>query len=130
MDEKQNDSSPEFEQLSDTKIDGVTSDDFLIGIGQLVFNGEGIEELEKEEREEISAERKVIRDADNIYTIKHFIRDNLSLIKKDRALQVEIQKKTERLRKLIKEDGTELAAIRMTELLINDMLNEDIGEER
>ena len=128
MNEEKTPNLPKYETLSNTTVNFDNNEDFLIDIGKLVFTAEGMEELEKEEREEISEDRKAIRDADNIFTIKHFIRDNLQLVKKDRKLQEEIKKKTTRLKSIIKEGETEYAAILMTELLINDMLEEDIGE--
>ena len=128
MNEEKTPNLPKYETLSDTTVNCEDNDSFLIDIGKLVFTAEGLEELAKEDREEVSKERKAVREADNIYTVKHFIRDNLKLVKKDRKLQEEIKKKTTRLKSITKEGETEYAAILMTELLINDMLEEDIGE--
>jgi len=116
-------------ELSDTTVDASDSDNFLIDISRLMKDNEEFKNLEDKPREEVTEDKKEVKDAGNIYDIKHFIRDNISKIKTDKELQEELRTKIERLKKLLKPEGTEFAQLMTLENYVNDMLNEDIGDK-
>jgi len=120
-------------ELSNIKVDNQNADDFLIDICRIMKDNEeyqGLSEAPNFGIEQVSEDRKEIKEADNVYTIKHFIVNNLKKIESERELQYEIKAKLERLKKIIlNQEGAEYATLMMLELQINDMLNEDIGEK-
>ena len=121
-----------LQDLSDIKVDNNNEDDFLIDICRIMKNNEEYQELSEKPNfgiEVVSEDRKEVKEADNVYTIKHFVANNLKKIESDKHLQKEIKTKLDRLKKIIvNQEGTEYAQLMMLELQINDMLNEDIGD--
>lgn len=117
--------------LSETTLDFQSENDFLIDVALLMKDNDEYQYLLKEKnygREEKSEDQKEINDADNIFTVKHYMRDNLVAIKKNRTLQKEIKVKLDRLKKIVEDGTTEWAQLQMLELQINDMLSEDNKE--
>ncbi len=117
--------------LSETTLDFQSENDFLIDVALLMKDNDEYQYLLKEKnygREEKSEDQKEINDADNIFTVKHYMRDNLVAIKKNRTLQKEIKVKLDRLKKIVEDGTTEWAQLQMLELQINDMLSEDNRE--
>jgi hypothetical protein len=122
-------------EFSDAEIDnGAGEDDFLISVGLLMKDNEEYEKLLKEENFGIkkkTEDEKEIAGADNIFTIKHYIRDNINEIRKNRDLQKEIKERIVNLKKLREhQEGseTETATLFTIEQMIDDMLEKGIGE--
>ncbi|KKM66609.1 hypothetical protein LCGC14_1479450 [marine sediment metagenome] len=122
-------------EFSDTQIDnGAGEDDFLISVGLLMKDNEEYHGLLKEENfgiKEKTEDETKISSADNIFTIKHYIRDNLKRITKSRALQVDLKKRIVNLKKIREhQEGsdTETATLITIERMIDDMLSKDIEE--
>lgn len=130
---KENPKPSELQDLSTKTADNDNPEDFLIDIMRIMKDNEEYNELTKKPnfgREEVSDDQKEIKEADNVYTIKHFIANNYDKIKKDRTLQKEIQLKLERLRKIIvNQESTEFAQLMLLELQISGMLNEGTEED-
>jgi len=118
--------------LSDKKVDATDPDNFLIDICLMITESDEYQDLTEKPnfgREEASEEQKEVNGADNIYTLKHFIAENIKDIKTDKDLQQTIKGKLERLKKLIKPEGTEFAQLMLLELQINDMIEKNIEED-
>lgn len=130
---KENPKPSELQDLSNKSANNDNSEDFLIDIMLIMKDNEEYNELTKKPnfgREEVTNDQKEIKEADNVYTIKHFIAKNYDKIRKDRTLQKEIQLKLERLRKIIvNQESTEFAQLMLLELQISGMLNEGTEED-
>lgn len=123
----------ENQDLSNIAIDNDNSDDFLIDICRLMRNNDEYHDLSEKPnfgREEVSVDRKEVKEADNVYTLKHFVHSNINKIRVDKNLQKEIKQKLERIKKtIVDKDSTEFAQLMMLELNIDDMLGKDIEED-
>lgn len=132
MENKSNLKPSDMKELSNIKVDNDNSEDFLIDICRLMKNNEEYHDIENKPNfgiEELTEERKKVKDADNVYTIKQFVTNNFATVKKDKKLQHEIKIKLERLKNIVlNKTSAEYATLRILELQINDMLNEDIEE--
>ena len=129
--QKKNLKPSETQDLSDIKV----SDDeemFLFDICRIMKDNKEYQDLSEKPnfgREVVTEDQKEIKEADNVFTIKHFIANNYKKLKSDKELQKEIKVKLERLKKIIvNQESTEYAQLMIIELQINDMLNEDIEE--
>lgn len=116
-------------ELSNIEVDGEDIDNFLIDIFGVMNDNEEYRDLEKKPKEEVTEQQKEVKGAGNIFDIKHFIRDNFDEIKTNKELQAELKAKIERLKKLLKPDGTEYAQLLLLENHVNDMLNEGIEDD-
>jgi len=117
--------SPTWEELSTKTADNKNGEDFLIDVCRIMKDNEEYKDIK---REEVLEEQKEVREADNVFTLGHFIQANLKKISKDKMLQLEIKAKLERLKKIIKKEGTEFAKLLLLELQINDMLEKNIED--
>lgn len=118
--------------LSDKKVDATDPDNFLIDICLMIRESDEYQDLTEKPnfgREEATEEQVEVNGADNVYTLKHFIAENIKDVRTDKKLQQTIKGKLERLKKLIKPEGTEYAQLMLLELQINDMIQKSIEEE-
>lgn len=130
--EKKNLKPSYLRELSDVKVDNLNNEDFLIDICRLMKNNDEYQDLTKKPNfgfEEISEQRQEVIDVGDIFTLKNFIRDNIKKVRLDKKLQKEIKVRIERLKPtIVKKDGVVDAELRMFESLIDDMLNEGVGD--
>ncbi len=124
-------------ELSETTIDnGPGEDDFLISIAMLMQDNDEYQGLLKEKNfgiKEKTKEQKIVADADNVFTIKHFIRENLKEVQKNKELQENLKARIIKLKKLRETQPggskTEEATLITLEAFIDSMLDKDTGEK-
>lgn len=117
------------QDLSNIELDMSDSENFLIDIGKLVKQSAGqYDYLLKEKNfgvRELTEDQKEVKTADNIFTLRNFMRDNFNEIRKNPVLQRELKLKIENLKRTTVKDGPERALLMTLEMQINDLIQDN-----